>query len=177
MHATLRNLALLLPAAALLAACGSSQPEPAVATAPPPPPPPPAPVTGALVAPVLPAAPAYSGSSTAPVMVPGAMRLSASDALGLLSNNTAIGLTDAGMPYQVYFGNNGVARFHDRSMTDGGTWRVLPNGQVCSSMPHIAGGTENCYVLSRYGDVILYGPPNGPARGSIRVVAGNPQAL
>ena len=78
---------------------------------------------------------------------------------------------------EVYFGNNGAARFHDRSMTEGGTWRVLPNGQVCSRMPHIAGGAENCYVLSRYGDVILYGPPNGPARGSIRVVSGNPQAL
>lgn len=60
---------------------------------------------------------------------------------------------------------------------DGGTWRVLPDGEVCSQLPRIARGAENCYALSRYGDVILYGPPNGPALGSIRVVAGNPQAL
>lgn len=105
------------------------------------------------------------------------MRLSASDTLALLANNTAIGLTDAGVPYVVYFANNGGERFREATMVDGGTWRVLPNGEFCSQLPLVTHGTENCYILSRYGDVILFQRPDGLAVGSIRVVAGNPQSL
>jgi len=176
MRVTVGTALVSLPAAALLlAACGSSPPPQPVAVAPPPPPPPV--VTGSLIAPQTAVAPVYSGSSTAPVLVSGAMRLSASDAMSLLGNNTAVGLTDAGIPYETYFSNNGVIRFREANAVEGGTWRVLPDGQVCSQLPRITHGAENCYVLSRYGNVILYGPSNGPALGSVRVVAGNPQSL
>jgi hypothetical protein len=112
------------------------------------------------------------------VATPGTpIRLSASDALALLANNTAVGLTDAGVAYQVFFTNGGVARLREGALDDTGTWRVLPDGQVCSQLPHVGGGAEICYVLARYGEVILFGRPDGPALGSIRVVAGNPLRL
>ncbi len=171
---TLRVLLCSVPAACLLAACGYL-PQPFASNPPSPPPPP---VSGAFVAPPGTAAPEYSGSSTAPAAAPGAaVRLSASDALALLANNTAIGVTDNGVPYGVFFTNDGVARLREPSLADTGTWRVLPDGQVCSQLPHVGSGAENCYVLERYGDVILFGRPDGPALGSIRVVAGNPQML
>ena len=183
MRVTVGTTLVSLSAALLLGACSSSPPPQPVVAAPPPPPPPA--VTGSLIAPQIAAVapvysgsrPVYSGSSAAPVLVPGAMRLSASDAMGLLTNNTAVGLTDNGVPYEIYFGSNGVVRFRETNTVEGGTWRLLPDGQVCSQLPSIAHGAENCYVLSRYGNVILYGPANGPAIGSVRVVAGNPQAI
>jgi hypothetical protein len=135
--------------ASLPAACGSD-PQPAVVYTQPP----------AVVAPRTAAA--------AP-----AVRLSADEALGLLTNNTAVGLTFDGTPYRVYFGDDGVARYRTAELTDGGTWRVLTNGEVCSRLPQLDRGAENCYVLARYGDVILYGQENGPPLGSIRVVAGD----
>lgn len=173
MRTTLRPLLFALPALAL-AGCYSDSPPP-MTEAPPPPT-----VSGAFVAPGMSTAPVYSGSSVAPapVAAPGsAVRLSASDAMALLANNTAVGLTDAGIPYDVYFANNGTARFREQALVDGGTWRVLPDGSVCSRLPRIAQGTESCYLLSRYGDVILYHRADGLAMGSIRVVSGNPRNL
>ena len=175
MRTSLRPLLFALPVLAL-AGCYTGPPQP-MAAAPPPPPPD---VSGAFVAPGMSSTPAYSGSSVAPapVAAPGsAVRLSASDALALLANNTAIGLTDAGIPYDVYFANNGTARFREQMLVDGGTWRVLPDGTVCSRLPRVGQGTESCYLLSRYGDVILYHRADGLAMGSIRVVSGNPQNL
>ena len=176
MRVTVGTTLISLSAALLLGACSASPPPRPIVAAPPPPPPPV--VTGSLIAPQTSAvAPVYSGSSTAPVLVPGAMRLSASDAMSLLTNNTAVGLTDSGVPYEVYFGSNGVVRFRETNTVEGGTWRVLPDGQVCTQLPSVTHGAEDCYVLSRYGNVILYGPANGPTIGSVRVVAGNPQAI
>lgn len=174
MRTTLRPLLLALPALALAACSLWSRPAPTIVSAPPLPT-----IGGALVAPQsMAAAPAYSGSSSAPNAAPGtAVRLSAGDTLALLANNTAVGLTDTGVPYQVYFATNGVARFREENVVDGGTWRVLPDGTLCSRLARVAGGAESCYALSRYGDVILYHRPDGLAMGSIRVVAGNPQNL
>lgn len=163
-----------VPTAALVAACGSS-PGPVAVTSPPPPP-----VTGAVVAPPDASAPGLSGSSVPPsdqATGNGAVPLSASDALALLANNTALGITDAGLPYEAYFSNNGAVHLREPTLNDTGTWRVLPNGEVCSRLSQINSGAENCYTLSRYGDVILFSPRNGPAIGSIRVVAGNPRNL
>jgi hypothetical protein len=175
MRTTLRTLLFVLPALGL-AGCGS--PPRTLVSAPPPPPPPPA-ISGAFVAPQeLASAPGSSGSSVAPAAAPGAaIRLQASDTLALLANNTAVGLTDAGVPYLVYFANDGVARFREETLADSGTWRVLPDGTVCSRLPRVAQGAESCYALSRYGDVILYHRPDGLAMGSIRVISGNPQNL
>jgi hypothetical protein len=162
----------VLPALALLAACGGN-PRP-IAAAPPPPPPA---LSGAIVAPSG-STVVYSGSSVAPGVAPaGALRLSASDTLALLANNTAVGLTDAGVPYHVFFANNGVARFREETVADSGNCRVLPDGTVCSSLTRVSRGSESCYGLARYGDVIIYQRPDGVALGSIRVVAGNPQNL
>lgn len=177
MRSIVRSLLLTVPAACLLAGCsylglGRSQPNVAAA-----PPPPPVATSGALIAPQGSPATAASGSSTAPVVAPGsAIRLSANDSLALLSNNTAIGLTETGIPYTVYFAGDGAARFREETMADTGTWHVLPDGQVCSRLPRIS-GAETCYILSRYGDVIMFQSPDGLAVGSVRIVAGNPQAL
>jgi hypothetical protein len=178
MPASFRSLILALPALGALGGCGIF----GFGSSPPPVPPatPPAPaLNGALGAPA-PGTPvqAFSGSSVAPSVAPSApMPLSAADALALLANNTAIGLTNAGVPYLVYFSNDGAARFREETLADSGTWRVLPDGELCSKLPNISNGAETCYRLARYGDVLIYERPNGPALGSIRVVAGNPQNL
>jgi len=176
MPATPRTLLFLLPAIGALSGCGMLGHRTAAVA---PPAPPAATINGAMIAPTQAApAPVYSGSSAAPSVAQGAgLRLSASEALALLANNTAVGLTDAGVPYMVYFGNDGAAHFREDTLADTGTWRVLPDGEVCSELPSISRGAETCYALARYGDVILYQRPDGLALGSIRVVAGNPQNL
>jgi hypothetical protein len=160
MRTTLRPVILALPALAL-AACYSAPPRTVTVQAPPSP---------VVVAP----APVYSGSSYAPrAPVP----LTASAAQQLLANNTAVGLTDDGTPFDVYFGANGAARFRLRAVADGGTWRVLPDGTLCSPLSRVAQSADSCYTLSQDGDVILYRRPDGVAMGSIRVVTGNPRDL
>jgi hypothetical protein len=190
MPAIPRTLLSLLPVIGALAGCSwlpFGHHEQAAAVAPPAPQ---AAINGAMIAPLTApgsaatGAPVYSGSSSAPAAPPRAaagagagLRLTASEALALLANNTAIGLTDAGVPYMVYFGNDGAAHFREDTLADTGTWRVLPDGQVCSELSSISHGAETCFALARYGDVILYQRPDGLALGSIRVVAGNPQNL
>lgn len=179
MPATPRMLLFLAPALGALAGCGmfahsENRAPPPIAAAPA------ATINGAMIAPSPPAPPmpVYSGSSLPLAPAQGAgLRLSASETLALLANNTAVGLTDSGVPYMVYFDNSGAAHFREDTLADTGTWRVLPDGEMCSQLPSISHGAETCYALARYGDVILYQRPDGVALGSIRVVAGNPQNL
>ncbi len=166
MSPIIRKIAVLIPTLGLLGACGIFGSEPKDA--------PPA-TTGAVVAPATDMA--LAGSSALPSGGGSAVRLPASDVLGLLSNNTAIGLTSTGVPYEVYFASDGSAYFREANLLTKGSWRVLPDGRICSRLQAVNAGAENCYLLSRYGDVVLYQAPGGPVAGSIRVVAGNPQKL
>jgi hypothetical protein len=164
MRATIRPLIFALPALAL-ASCYSAPPRTVTVQAPPPP---------VIVA----APPVYSGSSVAPAISGVPVRLTATAAQQLLADNTAVGLTDDGTPFDVYFGGDGTARFRMRAVADGGTWRILPDGTLCSPLSRVAqGGADSCYTLSQDGDVILYHRPDGVALGSIRVVTGNPRNL
>ena len=120
-------------------------------------------------------APAYSGSSVAAPAA--AMRLSAPEIQSLLANNTAVGVSASGVPYDVYFAGNGIAHFRDQNVSDSGTWSVRADGSLCSTLPRIAQGVEHCYTVMRYGNVILYQRPDGVAEGSIRVMTGDPLGL
>jgi hypothetical protein len=164
MRAICRPLLFVLPAA--LAACVTSAPPPppVVVTTPP---------QRAVI--VTPPPVVYSGSSMAAPAA--AMRLSAPEIQSLLANNTAVGVGATGVPYDVYFAGNGVAHFREPGLADTGSWRVLPDGNLCSTLPHVAQGVEHCYTVARYGNVILYQRPDGVAEGSIRVVTGNPLDL
>jgi hypothetical protein len=175
MHARAKFTAGMLPLAALLAACNPSPYSAPVTNNPPPPPPP---VAGAFGAPVT-TAPPLSGSTTPPTVAsPSApMRLSASEIQSLLANNTAVGTNATGIPYAVYFSPDGRARFHEAGLYDTGTWRVMPDGRLCSRLPTVNANSEQCYILSQSGDTTLFQPPGGGAVGSFRVVAGDPQNL
>jgi hypothetical protein len=173
----MRCLASLLPAAALLAACSSPPPpQTTVITTPPPPI-----VTGALGAP--PSAAPLSGSSLAPVPpIAGSPRLvprplTPSETMAALTGNTAIGTTATGVPYQLYFTADGRERFRQGNFADAGTWRVLPDGQLCMRMPQVSNNAEECYLLAQYGNLVLYQRPDGLEQGSLRIVPGNPHGI
>src|SRR6185312_5762674 len=142
---------LLLPAVALLAACASHEARETTPTARSQPPSRSSPVlTGALGAPIAPMPSAgatggtqFSGSTTpAPVAMPGApTRMSANEITAALSNNTAEGVTTEGLPYEIYFSGDGQERFRQANFADNGTWRVLPDGRLCTSLARVSDGT------------------------------------
>ena len=178
---------LLLPALALLAACASRETRVATPTAHSVPPSPSSPVrTGALGAPIAPmpppaganGAPQFSGTTSAPVAMPGApTRMSANEITAALSNNTAEGVTTEGLPYEIYFSGDGHERFRQANFTDNGTWRVLPDGRLCSSLGRVSDGTQQCYIMYQKGQTITFDSPEGVTVGNVTMLPGNPKRL
>jgi hypothetical protein len=173
MPAAARVLIALLPAVALLAACTANPPpRETVAVAPPPPPPS---LPGALGAPVGPAtAPPMAGST---VPRPPAIPLGAADVTAALDGNTAQGVTANGLPYAAYFSTSGAERFREGAFSDNGTWRVLPDGRLCSSLQRLSGDVEQCYLMYRSGNALTFQRADGATAGSVTVVSGNPLNL
>ncbi|HEX6841424.1 MAG TPA: hypothetical protein VF113_07840 [Stellaceae bacterium] len=178
---------LLLPALALLAACASRETQVRTPTASSAPPAPSSPtLTGALGAPIAspPSAGAnggtqFSGTTTpAPVAMPGApTRMSANEITAALSNNTAEGVTTEGLPYEIYFSGDGQERFHQANFADNGTWRVLPDGRLCTSLSRVSDDTQQCYVMYKKGQTISFDSPEGVTVGNVTMVPGNPKRL
>jgi hypothetical protein len=175
---------LLLPALALLAACASHETRvatPAASSVPPSPPP----LTGALGAPIAPMPQSvggtqFSGASTAPapVAMPGApTRMSANEITAALSNNTADGVTTEGLPYTIYFSGDGQERFRQASFADNGTWRVMPDGRLCSSLARVSDGTQQCYIMYKKGETLTFESPEGITVGNVTMLPGNPKQL
>ena len=179
---------LLLPALALLAACASHEtrvatPAPAASSVPPSPPP----LTGALGAPIAPLPPTarasdgtqFSGSTApAPIAMPGApTRMSANEISAALSNNTAEGVTTEGLPYDIYFSGDGHERFRQANFADNGTWRVRPDGRLCSSLARVSDDTQQCYILYKNGQTLTFESPEGVTVGNVTVLPGNPKRL
>jgi hypothetical protein len=179
MPVALKPVATIVPVLALLAACAPApyrsgdtyQPS---STASPPPPPD---LTGALGAPAAsPPAPPLSGGSVA--VLPGTpVRMSAPEIVATFTNNTAQGYAANGLPYAAYFDASGQERFHEGTFSDNGTWRVLPDGRLCSALTQINGNTEQCSVMHRRGPTVTFQRPDGVTLGSVTVVAGNLQGL
>lgn len=169
-------LVMLLPAVGLLAACASDYPT--VVTLPPSPPV----ENGALGAPIDPLAqrPLSGGTiAPAPMAMPAApMRLSANEIAAVLANNTAEGLNANGQPYAVYFAGTGQERFRQGSFTDAGSWRVMPDGRLCSSLAQLSASNQECYILYRTGvNNVAFQRPDGTTVGTVTVIPGNPQNL
>ena len=177
---------LLLPALALLAACASHETRVATPTAssvtPAPSSPP---LTGALGAPIAPVPQAIDGSplsggstAPAPVAMPGApTRMSANEITAALSNNTAHGVTTEGLPYMIYFSGDGHERFRQASFNDTGTWRVLPDGRLCSSLTRVSDDTQQCYIMYKSNQTLTFQSPEGVTVGNVTMVPGNPKQL
>ena len=180
---------LLLPALALLAACASRETRvatPAASSVPRASPSSPR-LTGALGAPIAPLPPTarasdgtqFSGTtSPAPVAMPGApTRMSANEITSALSNNTASGVTTEGLPYEIYFSGDGKERFRQANFADNGTWRVLPDGRLCTSLARVSDDTQQCYVLYKSGQTVTFESPEGVTVGNVTLIPGNPKRL
>jgi hypothetical protein len=176
MSAATKCLASFIPATALLAACAAPPPpQTTVVTAPAPPPPV---VAGAFGAPLT--APPLSGSSIAPppIAAPVPPRpLTPAETMAALAGNTAVGMTAAGDPYALHFTADGRERYRQGTFTDIGTWRVLPDGEFCMRLSQVSSNAEECYVLSQFGNLMLYQRPNGLDQGSLRILPGNPRGI
>ena len=174
MRLSLKSLAFALPF--LAAACN---PSPYRVNGPPPQAAEPPVATGALGAPYAPGTVvASSGSTIAPIANPSApMRMSATDIAAALSNNTASGMTTNGQPYAIYFAGNGQERYREGAFNDAGTWRVLPDGRLCSSLVRLSNNSEECYIMYRTGNTLSFQAPDGVSTGSVAVTPGNPQNL
>jgi hypothetical protein len=186
----------LLPALALLAACATHETPsatpaatPAASSVPPAPPPSSPPLTGALGAPIAPIPPevrnseGIAGGTTpptapAPVAMPGKpVRMSANEITAALSNNSVRGVTTEGKPYMIYFAGNGHESFRQADFRDSGTWRVLPDGRLCSSLARVSDDTQQCYIMYRSGKTLTFQSPEGVTVGNVTVVPGNPERL
>lgn len=134
---------------------------------------------GVVMAPVVPqpttvvVANGISGSS---VPMP-RTRLTAIEVQTLMTGNTAAGIAANGQPYYAFFRRNGGVEFRQATIVDSGSWRVLPDGRICSTLTNINSGTEQCYALYRNGTNVDYDRPDGNRMGTFTVEAGNPQNL
>jgi hypothetical protein len=189
---TRNSLNVLLPLAAVLAlaACSSNLPEGssprATAAVVTPPQQQPIVIAGSPFAPapvyVVPSTgqqyvtvvPQGSGTSTF-VAVP--TRLSANEALAVLSDNTATGTTTNGQVYYAYFKRDGELQFAQPSYRDRGAWRVSADGSLCSRLSRTNSGVEQCYVLYRDGNNIRFDRPDGARVGTFTVEPGNVRSL
>lgn len=172
------KLLLILPALALLAACEEAPYHPGhpAAAVPPPPPGPPV-LTGALGAPLAPAATMPLSGGTVPV-VPGApVRLTAPEVSATFANNTARGVTTNGLPYAAYFAADGQERFQQGAYRDYGTWRVLPDGRFCTALTQVSGNVEQCYIMYRSANAVTFQRPDGITVGSVDMLPGDPLNL
>ena len=172
MPAASKSVVLLLPALAVLAACEPAPYHPSHAVSAPPPA-----MAGALGAPLAPSATTALAGSTVPPAPATPERMSATDIAATLSNNTAEGVTANGLGYAAYFAANGEERFRQGAFNDAGTWRVRPDGELCSAMVQLNGNVEQCYLMYRSGNVVTFQRPDGVTVGSVTVVPGNPLSL
>jgi hypothetical protein len=172
MPMALNPTATIVPVLALLAACAPAPYQPQTTESAPPPD-----LTGALGAPVTTAAaPPMSGSSLA-VLPATPVRMSAPEIAATLTNNTAQGYAANGLPYAAYFDASGQERFREGNFSDAGTWRVLADGRLCSSLVQLGGNVEQCYIIYRKGATLTFQQPDGVTLGSVTVVAGSLQGL
>jgi len=121
----------------------------------------------------------YTPTQTASV-APGAAlpaRLSNGEIASLLAGNTASGVAGNGQPYYLYFMRDGRVRFREVDFNDSGSWRVTPDGLLCTSMTKTNVGVEQCYSLYRDGTNVSFARPDGAKVGSFTVLAGDPQNL
>jgi hypothetical protein len=169
----MRPVPLLILAPLALAACGQD-PQPVVAN------PPPAQASTVLVpvpsiSPTVPSGVTPgSGSSTPMVM---RAHLTQSQVVTLLTNNTARGVDTNGRPYDAYLAAGGSFRMDRQGITQAGTWRVLPDGQICSALNNGGAAAEQCYYLTPESNYVRYDRSDGTPLGTFVVVSGNPQNL
>jgi len=181
----------ILAIAALLAlgACASNDALPrnsqaavptAVVTAPPPVIPPQYVTAGGIVtAPVASPPTAVvvaNGVSGSSVGTPGS-RLTAAEVRALMTGNTAAGVAANGQPYFAFFRRGGGVEFRQANLLDSGSWRILPDGRICSTLTRINSGAEECYSLYRNGTNVDFHRPDGNRIGTFTVEAGDPQNL
>jgi hypothetical protein len=135
--------------------------------------------SGAIITPAAPqpttvvVANGVSGSSVA---MPGT-RLTAAEVRILIAGNTAAGIAANGQPYYAYFRPDSAVAFRQADLADSGSWRVLPDGRICSTLTRINAGAEQCYSLYRNGTNVDYHRPDGNRVGTFTVEAGDPQNL
>jgi hypothetical protein len=113
-----------------------------------------------------------SGSSVGPTG-----RLTAAEVRTLIAGNTAAGVATNGQPYFAFFRRSGGVEFRQANLVDSGSWRVLPDGRICSTLTRINSGTEECYSLYRNGTNVDFHRPDGNRIGTFTVEAGDPQNL
>jgi hypothetical protein len=126
----------------------------------------------------------YYGSSsstgaqtTTTTVVTARARLTANEILALLADNTAAGVATQGQPYFAWFVHDGRLKYRQGEYRDGGSWRVVSDGQLCSTLTRINVGIEQCYALYREGTNIRFDRPDGNKIGTFTVEPGNPQNL
>jgi hypothetical protein len=151
---------------ALLALAACTQPAPVVVSSPPQP----ASINTVLV-------PVPVGQTASVAGTPGLTvgRLTQSQVQALLSNNTVRGVDSSGRFYDAYLAAGGTFRMDRQGIAQNGTWRVLPDGQVCSILA--SNPTEQCYWLSHEGAYLRYERTDGTPVGAFVVLAGNPRGL
>ena len=179
MRAVPKSILMPLPMLALLAACDPSPYHPghAVTSAHEAPPA----LPGALGVPVVVAptsAPLLSGSTVPPAAYPAVpVRMSANEIAATFANNTATGVTTNGLPYAAYFVADGTERFREGTFVDYGSWRVLPDGRLCTALTQLNGNVEECYIMNRAGNTIIFQRSDGVTVGNVTIVLGNPQGI
>jgi hypothetical protein len=112
-------------------------------------------------------------------MAPGAFptRLNATEVRTLVANNTMISTAGNGRPTYYYLVRDGRLKYQQDNFADGGSWRVSPEGLLCTTLTRIDAGVENCYTVDRDGSNFRIGRPDGAPVAGFTVFPGNRQNL
>ena len=123
---------------------------------------------GTAAQPTLPP-PGEAASPAGPVL-----QLRAEEIRAVLAGNTATGRTAEGRTYYAYFNSDGRVAFREGELQDTGTWRVSPDGRLCSRMVRLGGPIEQCFAITRQGSLFMFRQRDGKTAGSFTVLSGDP---
>ena len=103
-------------------------------------------------------------------------KLSAAQLGREVPGHSAIGRGDAIGDFAVYNEPNGSFRFKDEDVSDVGSYRITPDGQLCMKFDKAFNGNEYCYAVYKEGDTFR-SVLNGQVTTTYTMAPGNPRNL
>ncbi|HVI92230.1 MAG TPA: hypothetical protein VM659_28330 [Dongiaceae bacterium] len=103
-----------------------------------------------------------------PLFPASAEKLSPSQFISVMQNNTLTGRDAENHRFHVYFLPGGIVTYENRrGVTDHGTWMLNKNGDVCITWSSLMAGKQNCYAVNVDKNNITFGNEDTTLKGDL----------
>jgi len=97
-----------------------------------------------------------------------AEKLSPSQFISVMQNNTLTGRDAENHRFHIYFLPGGIVTYENRhNVTDHGTWMLNKNGDVCITWASLMAGKQNCYSVNVDKNNITFGNEDTSLKGDL----------